>query len=80
MGFLNAVSKILFGSLAGEGRKREKPEKVSSAGINPLVRNCDGNHDEYHDEYEKRDYETQYGKRGGNSCGASCLARDFVMR
>lgn len=75
MGFLNVVSKILFGSLAGEGRKREKPEKVSSTGINPLVRNCDGNHDEYHDEYE-----TQYGKRGGNSCGASCLARDFVMR
>lgn len=81
MRYLNMVSKILFGRLAGEGREREEAEKASltvktdrvkKQGINLLVRNCD--------EYEEDDSGILPGKHRDISHGASCLARDFMKR
>lgn len=80
MGFRNIIAKILFGSLAGDGKKREPPKAGSQPyksgirrqGINPLVRNCD--------EYDEVDYRADYCETPQQQCASVRLARDFTEK
>lgn len=80
MEFRNVIAKILFGSLAGDGKKRELPKAGSDLcdsgirrqGVNPLVRNCDG--------YDEADHRAECGESQERQRAPVRLARDITEK
>lgn len=80
MEFRNVIAKILFGSLAGDGKKRELSEAgcrpcksgLRRPGVNPLVRNCDG--------YDEADDRAECGKSQERQRAPVRLARDITEK